>query len=410
MRTANRDLMKEWNKKLVLNLIREKELISQVEIFKKSGISAGTVANITRELRSQGFIENIGRGESNGGRKPILFRFNPRARYVISAAFFAMETRVAILDLGGNILQKAAYPTRPDRGKEYVFDEFRQRVESLLLQLSIPKEKVIALGASFEGAVNADTGSLRFSAHFRWRDTPVKRILEESLGLMTFVENESRAMAIAECWFGVGKKINNMVLVTIESGTGAAIIFNGQIYRGANQMEGEIGHILTVPNGPLCRCGKRGCLEAVASGSAIFRKAVESVPKGVKTIIPKGINHLPERKVIKIIFQSADEGDKLSRQILQSASRYLGQALANVVNYADPQMIVLTGYVVEEDPGILLRGIKKEFQKAVLGRGMREVKIVKGELGEDAVLIGGATLVYQDMFSLPREEESCLKF
>ncbi|MFH1903442.1 MAG: ROK family transcriptional regulator [Candidatus Omnitrophota bacterium] len=401
MRTGNRALMREWNTKLILGVIREQETTSQIEIFKKSGLSLGTVANITRQLKKEGFIKNLGRGKSNGGRKPMVFCFNSKAKYVISVALFAIETRMAILDLAGNILKKISFPTQPERGKENVFNTIKDRIEVLTSESSIPRDKIVAICISFEGLVNADTGSLVFSLHFGWRDVPVKNIFEEMLNLRTLVESDGRSMASGEYWFGAGKNVNNMVCVDIDAGIGVAIIANGRIYRGSHWMEGEIGHTNILADGPLCNCGKAGCLEAIASGSAILKMAKKLTAQNKNSSILKNISGLSDRQAIRKIFQAAEEGDQIARKIVQNAGYYLGLAIAGVVNYTDPELVVLTGYVSEEDTGILLKTIRESFQKAVFGKDLRKVDVVKGVLGEDAVLVGAAAFAYQELFTLP---------
>ncbi|MFH0796367.1 MAG: ROK family protein [Candidatus Omnitrophota bacterium] len=391
-RTADRDSMKDWNTRLVLSLIRNQSNISQAEISRKTGLSPGTIVNVTRRLKEQGVIKAAGQGKSGIGRPPVILRFNPKTRYVISAAFFALETKIAILDLEGNIQKKISYPTRPEKGRKSVFQNFRKQTEHLLSQLSIPKEKICALCASFEGIVDSQIGSLVYSAHLKWRNLPVKSILEKTMGLPTFVDNEGRAMALAEYWFGMGKPSRHMVTVDIDAGIGSATILDGRLLYGTHQMEGEIGHTLVLPDGPLCRCGRRGCLETISSGSAILRRVRESLPK---------ISDLPERQVMKMVFQEAKKGDGVAFQVIRDASYHLGRAIAGIVNYADPDMVVLTGYVAEADPGILLTLIQKEFRQAVFKDKRRKIEIVKGKLGENAVLIGNACLAYQEMFSLP---------
>ncbi|MFH2069553.1 MAG: ROK family transcriptional regulator [Candidatus Omnitrophota bacterium] len=400
MRTGNRALMREWNTKLILGLIREQETTSQIEIFKKSGLSIGTVANITRQLKKEGFIKNLGRGNSNGGRKPMVFCFNSKAKYVISVAIFAIETRVAILDLAGNILKKIFFPTQPERGEENVFNNIKDKIEVLTSESSIPRDKIIAICISFEGLVNADTGSLVFSLHFGWRDIPVKNIFEEMLNLRTLVESDGRAMASGEYWFGAGKNVNNMVCVDIDAGIGSAIVSDRKIYHGSHQMEGEIGHTITFGDGPLCDCGKTGCLEAIASGSAILKMAKELTAREKSNFDLENMDRLSDRQAIRKIFQAAEEGDQVARKIVQNAGYHLGIAIASVVNYTDPELVVLTGYVSEEDTGIFLKTIQESFQKAVLGEGLRKVDVIKGVLGEDAVLVGAAAFAYQELFTL----------
>jgi len=131
-----------------------------------------------------------------------------------------------------------------------------------------------------------------------------------------------------------------------------------------------------------------------------LKRTTESIEKGMETSLSKEIIQLPEREAIKIILKECEKGDILSSQILKDAGHYLGIAVANIINYTDPELVVLTGYVSEEDTGFLLKIIQEVVQKTVFGNELREVKIVEGELGEDAVLIGGATLAYKDMFTL----------
>jgi len=392
-RTADRDSMKDWNTRLVLSLIRNQSNISQADISRKTGLSPGTIVNVTRRLKEQGVIKEAGQGRSRIGRPPVVLRFNPKTGYVISAAFFVLETKIAILDLEGNIQKKISYPTRPEKGQKLVFQNFRRQVDLLLSQISIPKEKICALCASFEGIVDSQIGSLVYSAHLKWRNLPVKSILEKTMGLPTFVDNEGRAMALGEYWFGMGKPSRHLVTVDIDAGIGSATILDGRLLYGIHQMEGEIGHTLVLPDGPLCRCGRRGCLETISSGSAILRRVRESLPK---------ISDLPERQAMKMVFQTAKKGNGVAFKIIQEAGCYLGKTIASIVNYADPDMVVLTGYVAESDPGIFLALIQEEFQQAVFKDKRRKIEIVKGKLGKNAVLIGNACLVYQKMFSLPR--------
>jgi len=398
--TAGRKFMQEWNTRLVLNLTREKKSISQIEILRNSDLSAGTVTNITKRLRAQGFIKDIGRGKSSGGRRPTVFRFNPKNRYVISVAFFADEIKVAILDLDGAIQKKISFSTKPERGIEAVFKDLENHVNLLLSRLSIPKNIMAGLCVSVEGVVDVDTGSLVVSSHFGWHNVPIKNILEKSLGLKTFVESDGRTMALGEYWFGAGKKNNKMVCLDIDAGIGMAIISNGQIYYGAHQMEGELGHNIVFTDGLVCRCGKRGCLETIASGMAIAKRARELVNKGEGGDLLKKAVKTSDRLAVRAIFQKAAKGNGFARQIIQDVGYQLGVTACNIVNFVDPDIIVLTGYVIEEDPGILLETIRRAFKETTPYRELRQTKVVKGMLGEDASLVGCATLAYQDMFSL----------
>src|SRR3990167_5334089 len=178
IRTGNRKLMREMNKNLVLNLLRDRNSISQVEIADTTKLSAGTVASIVKELKERNFIEEVGYGESSGGRRPTMLRFNPEAQYVISVEFFADDTNVAILDLAGNIKNKSSFQTSPGMGQKAVFEKFAQEAEGLLDELQIEKTNVLGVGVSFEGIVDHDKGLLVLCNRFGWRNVPIKEMIE----------------------------------------------------------------------------------------------------------------------------------------------------------------------------------------------------------------------------------------
>lgn len=401
IRTGNRKLMRELNTNLVLNLLRERNSISQIEIANTTRLSAGTVTSIVKELMERNFVEEIGYGESTGGRRPTMLRFNPEAQYVISVGFFADEMHIAILDLVANIKNKTTHPTGVENGVNKVVENFAEQATLLLEELNIPKSNVLGIGVSFEGIVDHDKGVLVLCNRFGWRNVPVKELIEKEFGIRTFVESDGRAMALGEHWYGIGKGTGDMIVVDIDAGIGAAVISDGRIARGRHSMEGEMGHNLIIPDGPLCICGKRGCLEAVASGSAIISKIRRGLKEGIKSSISDSINSPSTIVAIRAVFQAAKEGDEFAIQVINEAGYYLGLAIAGVINYADPELVVLTGCVTYESKGMLLKIIKEIVQEHVVDNSSRIIRIEEGVLGDNAALIGAATLVYREAFRLP---------
>ncbi len=401
-RPANRKLMREWNTKLILSLIRNTSATSQVEIFRNSGLSPATVTNITRDLRKQGLVKSVGRGESVGGRRPVILKFNHQARYVIAAGIFGSETVLAVVDLGGNILDRVSFSTRPERGCRAVCEEFRQQMDDLLKACAVPRAKVEAVGVGLAGVVDPEAGSVLLSLHLGWRNAPVRRMLEETTGFKAYVDSEGRTMALGEYWFGAGRDVEHMLSVYIEGGLGTASVYDGVVRYGFHHMEGEIGHIVAEEGGRRCRCGRNGCLEAFAAGAGMIESAAIQLKRGTKTSLDPLLAGYPERRAVRAIFEAAARGDACARTIVREAGRMVGTALANVVNYADPERIVLMGYVPEEDrAGLYLAAIRESFDEKVFARDQRTVDIVKGTLGGDAILMGGATMAYRQMFSLP---------
>jgi predicted NBD/HSP70 family sugar kinase len=208
-------------------------------------------------------------------------------------------------------------------------------------------------------------------------------------------------MALGEHWYGAGKGTGDMIIIDIDAGIGASAISDGRIVRGRHSMEGEMGHNLIIPDGPLCICGKRGCLEAVASGSAIISKIRHGLKEGIKSNISDLINSPSTRMAIRAVFQAAKEGDEFANQVINEAGYYLGLAIAVIINYTDPELVVLTGCVTSEGKGMLLKIIKDVVYERVVDSSSRTIRIEEGVLGDNATLIGAATLVYREAFRLP---------
>jgi len=394
--------MRESNRNLVLNLIREKEPISQVEIAGDTHLSNATVTNIIKELNKQNFIEKVGEGKSNGGRRPTLLCFNPDVHYVIGVEFFADEMNVAVLNLAASIKKRIKVPTEPEKGYEAVFKKFARVAEGLLKELEIDKKNVMGVGVSFEGVVEHNKGELILSSRFGWRNVPIKEHIEKEFGIDTFVGADGETMLLGEHWHGVGKGAGDVVLIDVDAGVGSVAISGGRMYRGVNGMAGEIGHTLAVLNGPECKCGKRGCLETVASGSAILSKFRQGLEEGRESTISHNIMNSPSTRVaVKAVFDAAREGDEFALNVVNRSGYYLGMATAAVINYADPELIILTGCVIQESQGMILKIIRDITREQVVDAESRKIRIEEGSLGENAALIGAAILVYRDIFRLP---------
>ena len=396
-RTANLQLMQNLNINLVLDVIRNNSPISQAEISRVTRLSPGTITNLIKILKKNNFVRETGFGQSSGGRRPVLLSLNPEARYVMAATFFADEITVALLNLLGDIKKEVKVAAEVEKGETRVFENFVRAADSLLDALHLDKKNILGLGASFEGIFDSGEGMLILSNRFGWRNVPVRDLLKKSYGLKTFVEGDGRAMALGEYHYGAGKAVTNMVCIDMDSGIGSAAVLNGSVYHGAFSMEGEIGHIQAVSDGPKCRCGKRGCLETVASGSALIARVRRALENGEKF---KGLhlkNSLPEHLLAKAIFQAAQEDEGVLGMV-EEIGCHLGLAVANVINYSDPELVVLTGYMIHESGELLSNIIEEVAREQLVAGASRKVRIEKGVLGDNAALIGAASLVYQDFF------------
>ena len=402
-RSGSRKLLRELNTKRILNVIRQSEPISQVDVFNRTALSAGTVAGILKDLRRDGRVEELGPVSARVGRPRTLLRLNPTWRYAVGVQLSAEETRLAVTDLGAHVVARADYPTCADAAPARAMQTLGRRIQSLLRQARVPTSKVLGVGLGVDGIVDVDRGVLRYSAHFPWRDAPLKRLLEKPTHLGCVLEGTGPAMAFGEFAYGAGQHADTILCMDIDAGIGAVAVAQGRIVRGANHMAGEIGHAPVVWDGPPCRCGRRGCLEAVASGTAIVAAMRRRLAEGARSTLSRSRLSGATREVVGAVFAAAEAGDRLARNVTDEAIRYLSMAVAQLVSFVDPQMVILMGLVTHASRGRLRDAIDAYVSDHVLNGASRSVPIREGALGEDAAVVGAAALVTESVYRAPIE-------
>lgn len=223
---------------------------------------------------------------------------------------------------------------------------------------------------------------------------PIKRYLEKAFHLPVLVENDVNAMALGEKVWGRGKRVNNLVCLTIGTGIGGGVIINNQIYRGAHFYAGEIGHLMVEPNGPKCKCGSRGCLEALAAAPAIVRRTRVALKESTKpSRLREMVQNYGDQLNPQIIYMAAKRGDRLAREIVQKTAYYIGIALKQVINLLDPEMIIIGGGVALAGE-TLFKPIRSFVSKHSIPSPLRQFKIMPAQLKERAGVLGSAALVF----------------
>ena len=246
-------------------------------------------------------------------------------------------------------------------------------------------------------------GSLIHSARFGWRNVAIRRHLEQELGIKALADSEGATMALGEYQYGAGRGHHDIVCIDVDAGIGSIEITDGAIRHGSHKMAGEIGHTTAVQDGPRCTCGKAGCLGTVCSGWSIVARLTAALAGGAKTSVSEDVRSPSMRQAIRAVFDAARAGDDLAREVVEQAAEHLGKAVAAIVNYADPELTILTGCVTDESDGMLLELVRKHVGLHVVEAATRTTAIEEGTLGPNAALIGAATLVYEDAFKLPVE-------
>jgi glucokinase len=254
------------------------------------------------------------------------------------------------------------------------------------------QQKVDAVGIGSAGFVDSGRSRVLFAPNLAWRDVPVRDRVAQATGLPTVVENDANAAAWGEFQFGAGEDVNDMVLLTIGTGVGGGFVLDGAIYRGAHGVAAEVGHMRVVPDGHLCGCGLRGCLEAYASGTALVREArsAANLPSAERLLAMAGGN--PHDLTGPMVTAAATDGDELAIVLIAQVGRWLGEAMGSFTALFDPAVFVIGGGVCEAGD-LLLVPAEEALRKHITGRGHRpEPEVRLATLGNDAGIIGAADL------------------
>jgi glucokinase len=304
------------------------------------------------------------------------------------------KINVLLVNEKGEVLGRDKQPTEADSGKDYVINKIKDMIHNVLQQGRVSEKDIEGIGIGFPGLMDREKKSTLYAPNLgdEWKkEVFLGRELEEYFNIPTYLENDVNLIAWAEWLVGAGRGTKTMICVALGTGIGSGIVLNGKLWIGAHGMAGEFGHITVLPDGPICGCGNRGCIEAIASGTGIEKYARSILPQHTDSLIWGLCNGNLEEVTVKTIYQAAEQGDKLAIDIFNHAGYYLGIALANYVHIVDPEKIVIGGGVanVREYIG---KPMREEFYRRVLPSFRDKVTFSWAELGEDAGGIGAALL------------------
>jgi predicted NBD/HSP70 family sugar kinase len=386
---GNRNLIRSINRSIILNKVKTSGLISRAEIARMTGLSPATVTSIAAELIAEGLIFEEAAGDSSGGRPPILLALNPQGGYVIGIKLAEKQAIGALTDLKASVIAKNALAL-PEKRVEKAVEVLVRLVKSLIAEGKIKADKLLGVGVGLAGIVDAEEGILRHSPILGWRDVPLCDLLQTRLGVPVYIDNDVNTLTLTEKWFGAGEKVDDFLAVTIGRGVGMGIVVNGRLYRGAKGGAGEFGHTVMDPNGPVCDCGKRGCLEAYVADPGLLRMAAEAVEKG----------EMEPVKTVEELLELARAGNPAAKAIFHSAGDMLGRGLANLITIFDPALIIISGEGVCAGD-LLFDAARMAIEKHVMPGLSADTEIRVDAWDDDAWARGAAGLVLQKLFESP---------
>jgi predicted NBD/HSP70 family sugar kinase len=360
--------------------------MTRQEIGVLAGLSPATVSNLVADLVSEGIIAEVGLEDSNGGRPRGLLQVNPDYGYVIGVDVGETAFLVELFDLGLGMRARHLSATDmavldPNDAVSHVAEGIR----AVIAQARVDERAILGVGVAVPGLVEHTENAIVHGQSVGWDAVPVETMLREMIDLPVLVDNGAKTLGQAEKWFGAARGTDNAIIVLLGIGLGTCIISNGEVYRGATSSAGEWGHTCVVVDGSRCRCGSNGCLEAYVGASAIAARFAE-LDHGTHPASPASL----EGTVAAIIASS--QRNATAARVLDEVVTYLGAGIANLVNLFNPERVVVGGWLGQALSDALLDRIAEAAKRYSLRLPFSGVEIVKAELGQDAVALGGATL------------------
>ncbi len=379
---ATHQQTKQHNRDLVLQTIFAHDSISRAEVARVTHLTRTTVSDVVNGLLTEGLVEEVGHGESIGGKNPILLSIVADSRYLIGLNLAQDKFIGAVVNLRGEIKELVEAPVHDDNGENAL-----QLVYKILDQLTEKKLKpIVGIGVGTPGLVNTREGVVVNAVNLEWQDLPLSQLLDKKYKLPVLVVNDSQAAAIGEYVYGSDHAPDeNLVVVNVIHGIGAGILINGRLFQGDGGGAGEIGHVVVQENGELCRCGQRGCLETLASARAV-EKQME-------------MNSLEE------VFLAFQEGDPKAKTVIAKAGFYLGSSLSNLIGTLNIQKIVLTGDMTRFGEE-WLNAVSSAMRTGAFRRMTESTKLEIGKLDYRACILGASAFLLLDDYSLLFNEEN----
>ena len=372
-----------WLKK-ILAVLYGHGTVTRSEVVERTGLNVGSVSRALKELIANGIVRTVGKLKSTGGRRTHALQINPDAAYFLVLDLEGARNQIGFVNLAGDIRYRwddlcGSRPPSPSQ----VADAALEALNRLQPE---ERRRTIAVGVSYTGLLDRAGGLT--AMNLGWSGVYLGKELQRSLRLSVFMEPESITKALVEQSLGAARGVKNWIHVSVDEGIGAGFYVDGHLLRGRDAMAGEIGH-LTVGPGPRCKCGKMGCLEAIAAAPAIIRHYAEASGEPLKTL------------TLSSVIERARAGDGNARSTFNRAASYLGLALSHLVNLLNPALIILGGSLVAAED-LMMPTLREQMSCHTLPSLLSGVRIITNTLGEDVALKGAASLAFRRAIEDPR--------
>ncbi|MDX3379848.1 ROK family protein [Streptomyces niveiscabiei] len=390
MKRTSRDI-RTANRYEVLRQIIARSPTSRQELAAETGLSLATVATLVGELLDLRMITEVGFEDSAGGRPRGLVAVNAQGGALIGVDIAETYVHVELYDLGLNVLARATEQVRPGQSRpEEVVALIATATGSVVAQAGVDAARVLGVGVSMPGQVDRTTGVSEYAPNWDWHDVPLLDLLSDHIAYPLYLDNPLRACAVAELWFGAARGRGDAVVLILGTGVGAGLILGGAVHRGVSSSAGEWGHSTLVLDGRLCHCGNHGCVETYVGAPGIMQNIREFSPRSAL------LHPEDQSATLDALAAGLAEQDPVAVKVVRDLARYLGAAVADLVNVLNPEVVVLGSWVALRLGEPLVREVREAVARHALKRPMAATEIVLSPILTDSVCLGAATLALED--------------
>jgi len=358
--------------------------------------SLPTSMALINQLISSGVVEKMGRGESVGGRKPDLYGLRKNTFFVLSIHIERYKIKLAIVDNTHSIIVEENIPSMISPNVnivDFLFDYANNLIETS----KIDTGKLLGIGISMPGLVSSKEGK-NFTYFLTGQESEsLQAALKKRFNKPVYILNDAKSACLAEFRFGQAKNKSDVLVISMDWGVGLGIIMDGKMHTGTSGFAGEFGHIPMIENGKLCHCGKRGCLETVASGIALVERAKEGLGQGQTSVLRSMTNDDPEKLEPEIIIEAANRGDQFAINVLSEIGINLGKGIAILIQIFNPELIILEGKIAEAKQ-FITTPIQQSINTYCMIQLKERTTISLSEMGPNSSLLGSTVAVVNNVF------------
>jgi glucokinase-like ROK family protein len=385
--------------KEIIDMIRNHPGLTKGDLVMYSEYSRTKISGCVDDLLDKKYIVENDETEYSGGRRSRTYSINGSLGLIAGVDIGATSIDIAVSDLSRRVLVRKAEPALVRDGPIKILGRVCTLLEGMIREINCSSKDVLGIGIGVPGPVDFQRGTVISPPIMPgWDKYPIIQTVSQWFPRANIVvDNDVNVMALGELYAGNAKGIENLIFVKIGTGIGAGIICKGEIYRGASGCAGDIGHISVSKSGPMCHCGNKGCLESLASGPAMAERALIAAEAGKSSVLLDRYTANGNRLTAEDIGFGAREGDQLSIEIIRESGEMVGDVLAGLVNFFNPEMIVIGGGVSNLG-NLLLSSVRQAVLRRSLPLSTRNLAIVFSGIGADAGVIGAVNLALDNLF------------